>query len=164
MELLKLLSASELVAQIIAFLFLFFVLRRFFWSRVLKLLDERKAYVASQFKQIEDTKLEMVKMKDDYSAQLATIKQKANEQIAQAVMEGHKLTEEIKHKAHQEAQSMIESARVSISYDLARAKEDLKETVIDLALKVTEKVIEEKYTEEKDRKQIEAFLDGMDKI
>ena len=47
MELLKLLSTSEIVAQILGFLLLFFLLRAFAWKRLLALLDERKARISS---------------------------------------------------------------------------------------------------------------------
>jgi F0F1-type ATP synthase membrane subunit b/b' len=56
MELLKLLSGSEIVAQIISFLVLLFILRIFLWDKVLKVLDNRRERIASEFKQIEDTK------------------------------------------------------------------------------------------------------------
>ena len=42
-ELLKLLSGSEIVAQIISFLLLFFLLRAFAWKRFLAVLDARRA-------------------------------------------------------------------------------------------------------------------------
>lgn len=162
MELLKLLSASEIVAQTIAFLFLFFVLRKFFWSRLIKLLDERKALIASQFQQMEDSRAEVERMKRDYADQMSSIRQKADQQISQAVMEGRKLTDEIKAKAQRDAEAILSAARVAIGYEVARAKEALKEKVVDLTLKATEKVIEEKMTSEHDRNLVKGLLKEMD--
>ena len=55
MDLLKLLTAKEIVAQIISFLLLMALLRVFAWKKLLNLLDERRARIASEFKKIEDT-------------------------------------------------------------------------------------------------------------
>ncbi len=46
MELLKLLSTNEIVAQVLSFLILLFLLRKFAWKKILKILDERKEKIA----------------------------------------------------------------------------------------------------------------------
>ena len=68
MELLKLLSTSEIVAQILGFLLLFFLLRAFAWKRLLALLDERKARISSEFQKIEETKAALERIKTDYES------------------------------------------------------------------------------------------------
>jgi len=52
MELLKLLSANEIVAQIISFLLVFTLLRIFVWKHFLKILDDRRDRIASELKVI----------------------------------------------------------------------------------------------------------------
>ena len=54
MEILKLLSANEIVAQILSFLLLLAILRIFAWKRLLKLLDDRRESIALEFRKIED--------------------------------------------------------------------------------------------------------------
>lgn len=164
MELLKLLSASEIFAQIISFLILFFLMRIFVWKKVLKLLDDRKERIAHEFKTIEDTKLELSKLKSDYSDKISTIENTAKIKIQEAVEEGKKITEEIRKKAHEESQDIIEDARANIKYELAKAKEELKNQIIDLTIRATEDVVEEKLTEDSDRKLIGDFLENIDDV
>ena len=59
MELLKLLSTSEIIAQVVNFLLLLILMRVFFWKKVLKLLDERRDRISSQLEHIENTKKEI---------------------------------------------------------------------------------------------------------
>ena len=164
MELLKLLSASEIAAQIISFLLLLFILRIFAWKPLLKLLDERKTRIAEGFKKIEDTQAELSALKAKYEEELGSIEQKAREKIQEAIQQGQKASEEIKQKAKQEANRIIESAKEDIKFEISRAKEELKDQIVDLTIKATEQIIQEKLTEKQDRKLIYDFLKGVDEI
>jgi len=164
MELLKLISANEIIAQIISFLILVFLLRLFAWKRILGLLDRRKEKIASDFNKIEETKLEIAGLKADYEKKLNTIDEAASKKIQEAMIEGRKITEEIRKKAHLEAQDIIENARDNIKHELAKAKEELKSNVIDLTIRAAESVIQEKLTEGDDRKLVEDFLNRIDEI
>lgn len=161
MELLKLLSTSEIVAQLISFLILFFILKKFAWKPILKILDDRKAKIAADFKKIEDTKSEVSKLKADYEKQLSVIEDTSRIKLQEAIKEGSKLADEIKKKAQEEAQRIIDTAKDSIKYEVEQAKKELKEKIVDLTIEVTEKIIKEKLTEEKDKKLINDFISNM---
>ena len=84
MELLKLLDGSQIVAQIISFLVLFFILRSLVWKRFLKVLDDRKERLATEFKGIEDAKSEAAKLKAYYEEHLDHIDQLAKAKLEEA--------------------------------------------------------------------------------
>ena len=162
MELLKLLSTSEIVAQVINFLLLLFILRIFLWKRILKLLDERKERIASGLKSIEDSKAEIERLKAEYETQLSSIEDIARERIKEAVREGSQVVNEIKKKAQMDAEKIIEAAKIDMKHEVARAKENLKDEIIALTMKATESLIQAKFTEENDKKLIEGFLRQVD--
>ncbi len=164
MELLKLLSASEIVAQIISFLLLLFLLRTFAWKKLLGSLDERRERIASEFKAIEGTKADITNLKADYEARLAGSEQAARARIQEAIAEGKKITEDVKKKAELAAGGIIEKAHENIKYELDKAKEELKDTIIDMTILATEKVIQEKLTGAGDKKLVEDFLKRIDDI
>ncbi|MFA5063281.1 MAG: F0F1 ATP synthase subunit B [Candidatus Omnitrophota bacterium] len=164
MELLKMLSANEIVAQIIGFLILLFLLRAFAWKKVLGFLDKRKEQIASGFKEIEEAKADIEKMRLDYDAKLASIEQAAKHKIHEAANESKVILEDARKNAHAQAQEIIDNAKNSIKYELSKAKEELKNEIIDLTLKATENVIQEKLTEKGDRQLVKDFLDGLDKL
>jgi len=163
MELLKLLNSSEIVAQIISFLLLLSILRIFVWKKMLQLLDARKEKIASGLKRIEDTSLEVSKLKSAYELKLTLIEEEARAKIHRALEEGKKIREEVRKKAHEEAQDIIEDARTNIKYELSKAKEELKEQIVDLTIKGMENLIGEKMTGDDDRKIVEGFLEQIDK-
>ncbi|PIU40993.1 MAG: ATP synthase F0 subunit B [Candidatus Omnitrophica bacterium CG07_land_8_20_14_0_80_42_15] len=162
MELLKLLSTSEIVAQVINFLLLLFILRIFLWKRILKLLDERKERISSGLKSIEDSKAEIERLKAEYETQLSSIENIARERIKEAVKEGSQVVNEIKKKAQMDAEKIIEAAKIDMKHEVARAKENLKDEIIALTMKATESLIEAKFTEENDKKLIGDFLKQVD--
>ena len=162
MELLKLLSASEVLAQVISFLVLLFILRIFLWGKFLKVLDDRKEKVASDLKKISDTQAEVEKLKEDYLGKLSAIEQATREKIKEAVLEGRKITEEIKARARIEAEGIIQNAKEVTKFELDKAKGALKDEIIDMAMRSAESLIHEKMTEERDKKLVGEFLDNLE--
>jgi len=164
MGILELISTNEVLAQVISFLILFFLLRAFAWKKILKLLDDRKDKIMLEFKRIEEEKRQISDIKADYEAKLSSIDEITNKKIQDALAEGRKITDEIRKDAQLQAQLVINDARENIKYELSRAKEELKEKIVDLTIRAAENVIQEKLTEEGDKKIVEQFLDQIDGI
>ncbi|MDD5634405.1 MAG: F0F1 ATP synthase subunit B [Candidatus Omnitrophica bacterium] len=158
MGILKLLSTNELITQIVNFFILLIIMRIFFWKRILTFLEERRARIAAEFKSIEDAKQETEKLKQEYEARLRAVEGEALAKIQEAADQGRKQAEEIRQKAYMEAQTIIDNAKASMRYEIIKAREKMKEEIIDLAMDATKAVIEEKLTEEDDKKLIEEFL------
>lgn len=163
MELLKLLSTNEIVAQTVCFLLLLVILRKFTWNKFLKLLDARKERIASDFRKIDTAKTEIERLKDSYGEKLARIEDEAREKIHAAVMEGRRASEEIRSRAQGDAQKLFEKAKESVKIEVAKAEEKLKNKIVSLTMEATEKIIEEKLSGEHDRKMIEEFIDKIGK-
>jgi F-type H+-transporting ATPase subunit b len=164
MGLLQLLNPGEILAQIITFILLLLLLRTFVWKRFLKLLDERKQTIASEFRKIEETKDELAAFKADYDDRMKNIEDTAKAKIQEAVSEGKRLSEAILEDAKEQAAKMIENANDTIAVELSKAKKELKDTIVDLSISAAKKVVEAKITEKDDRKLVEDFLRGVDKI
>ena len=163
MELLKLLSASEIVAQLACFLLALAIFRVFLWRRFLKILDDRKDRIASEFKEIEAARSDVEVMRKGYESRLAAIDETGRARIQDAISEGRRIADEIRGDAQADAEKMVENAKGSIRMELAKAKEDLKDTMIDLTVRVAEHVVQEKLSDTDDRAIVERFLKEMDK-
>lgn len=162
MELLKLLSANEIVAQVICFLLLLFILRVALWKRFLKVLDDRKEKIASEFKNIEAAKLAVEELRSSYETKMGAIEEAARAKIQEAINDGKRIAEEIKQKAEKYGEKILENAKENIKTELAKAKEDLKYKIVDLTISVAEKVIEEKLSGIEEKRLVEDFLKGME--
>jgi len=163
MELLKLLNANELVAQITCFLILLAIMRAFLWKKFLGILDNRKEAVSSEFKKIDEAKEAVSLIKQEYDRKLADIDVEAKVRIQEAIAEGRKIAEDICARAEKDGERLLEKTRANLKDEVAKAKEDLKDSVVDLTIQVAEKVIQEKLSEESDRRLVENFLNEVEK-
>jgi len=163
MELIKLLSTNEIVAQMVSFLILLFILRKFAWGAVLKALDDRKNKIAEEFSKIDQTRQEIDNMRMEYDVKFSNIENTANEKIKEAVAGGKKLTEDLRKQAHLESQRIIETTRTNLRFEITKARQNFKDEMVNLVMKTTEFVLEQKVTEEMDKKVINDFLSELDK-
>ena len=163
MELLKMLSGSEILAQVLSFFLLLFLLRLFAWKKILGLLDQRKEKISSALSEIENTKLEVSRLKSDYESKLSTITVAAQAKIDEAIQEGREINDQMRKKAHEEAQDIIIDARKQVKYEVSKAQEQLKEKIVDIALGAARTVIQEKLTADGDRKIVEDFIREVEK-
>ena len=163
MELLKLLSTSQIVAHIVSFLVLLAILRFFLWKRFLAILDDRRDRIAHELKKIEDAKSDVEKIKADYEEKIALIKDEASQKIKEAMEEARRIAQAIREKAEADSEHMFENAKENIKVEIAKAREELKDKIVELSIDIAGKVIEEKLSEETDKKLVEEFLKGLEK-
>ena len=156
------LDFQQIFTQIVGFLVLLALLKVFFWKPILSLLDERKDKIAAEFKNIEEAKAEMAKLKAEYDSKLISIEETIRQKLREAIEEGKRISAEMKVKAEVQAARIIESGRENIAQELSKAKQELKAQIVDLALRATESIILEKLTAEHDKKIVEDFLEKID--
>ncbi len=164
MEILKLLSGSEIVAQVISFLVFFFLLKSLLWKRFLGILDERKDQVVLEFKKIEEMKKDAQNLKDAYEEKLKNAEIIGQAKIQKMVEDAHKTAENIKQEAQHQVLRLFEDNQALMAHEFSRAKEKLKDEIVDLVIETTEHVIEEKLTPEEDKKIVEKFLKDIDRL
>lgn len=164
MELLKLLTVPELIAQTLTFIILLVLMRVFAWKPILAILDKRRQRIVDELKAIDQKQKEIDLIKQEYKAKLDAIEDEAKERITQAVNQARDLAGEIKKNAHSDADKIISSGREMIRHEISLAKEEIKTQIVSLAVSVAEHVIEEKLTEVEDKKLINDFLNSIEEI
>ncbi len=158
------LDISQILTQAAGFLVLLWLMRLFFWRPVLSQLDARKERIALQVKEIEDTKAELAKLKAGYEARLSAVEEEARSRINQAIIEGQRIAGQVKDDAHNEAQRIIRDAKSYINDEFIKAKEELKNSIVDLAIEAAGHVIESQITESDSRRIVQDFLKEIEAI
>ena len=149
---------AQFVVNILAFVLLLLILKKFAWGSLLKLIDDRRAKIASEFEGIERAKAEMAALKTEYQERLAKIEEEARAKIQQAVAEGRRVASEIEESSRANAREALEKSKEAIALEVAKARVELKEQVVDLAIQATHKILQQHLDEETDRRMIEAFI------
>jgi F-type H+-transporting ATPase subunit b len=134
-------SFGLLFWTLLAFLLVFWILRKFAWGPILKSLNEREKGIADSLASAEKIKAEMAQLKNDNEALLA----KAREERAQLLKEARetkdKMINEAKEQAKQEANKIISDARAAIETQKMAAITEVKNQVGTLVVEVAEKIL-----------------------
>lgn len=157
------LSANEIFAQILSFFLLLFLLRHFAWKKILGALDQRRERISAEFKEIEDTKIQIARIKADYESKMALIQEQAQAKIKEAIEEGRRISAQMRKQANEAAQDILTEARNQVKYEVTKVQEQLKDKIVDIALGAAKSVIQERLTEEGDRRIVENFIEEIEK-
>ena len=158
------LSIQEILTQAAAFILLVWVLKRLAWKPLLKLLDERRQKIETSFEEIERTKKELDELKRDYERAHARIEEEARQKLQLAIDEGKRIARDLQEGARREARAILEKAKEDISLEVAKAKVTLRNEIVDLTLRATERLIQEKLDETKDKEIVLDFIEDLEKL
>lgn len=153
---------GQVVTQIISFLIMLWVLKRYAWKPILGLMEERKNKIASEFNAIEEQKKEVDRLTEEYQEKLSSIDVQSRAKMQEAVEEGRQKAQEIQKEAHEEAKDIIVKAREDVQREVVKGKAQLKNELINIALTTTEKMIQESLGAEKQKRLVAEFVDQAD--
>ena len=148
-----------LLAQIINFGIVLFVLWRFALKPLMKVMEKRGKEIE---KSLDDAK----KIEEN----LARTEQEREEKILQAKKEASQIIEEARNQGQIQGHKLVENAKAEVQTVIAGAKEqiaqekvkilsDIKSEVSGLVIETTKKVLSETMNENMDSKIIEKSLD-----
>ena len=143
------------IAQLINFAILFFVLKKFAFKPLLKVLDERKNKIEKGLKDAEKAGEKLEKI----SAKEKKVLDKANKKATKILLEAEEKAEnnraEAVKKTEAEIEELMKKAERKIQEKKEQMLQDLKKDVAGLVVQATEKVLDEKIDGDKDRELIE---------
>ena len=153
---------ATIVAQVINFLILLFILKKFAYGPLMQVMKEREDKIASSLEAAENDKKTAEALKDEYQKQLAMARTQAQEIVDKAI----KIAEESKHQILDEARAenerMLQNARAEIARERVRAIAELKGEVVTLSMSAATKIIGENINEEISAKLVSDFINKID--
>ncbi len=156
--------ASELIAGIIAFVIVFFVVWKFAVPAISQTLEKRQAAIKGQIESAEQDKAEAATLLEDYRAQLAGARGDAARIIDEAKQAGESVRSEIIAKANAEAEDIMAKARADADGEKARALQEAKSDVANLSLDLAEKVVRSSIDRDAQRGLVESYLADLDSL
>lgn len=138
-------------AQIVNFLILAFVFKKFLYKPILKILNDRQQKITKGLEDTEAARLALDKAnakKDEIIKNAVGESRKIIDETKKSVQ---KLREELTSRAKIDAQRLITQAKTQAQLEMDRAEAHAKNISLDLAKSVLEKVLSELFTkQEKD--------------
>ncbi len=153
MELLEALGINLkiLFAQLFNFAILFFVLWRFAYKPIMKVLRERREKVAQGVKDAEKAGNKLEEAKDKEKAVISEAKKEAINIIDEAKERAEKKKQVILDRAKEEVGEVINAEKKKIQQEKADTLKSIKADISDLVVLAVEKVMQKKLDSKEDQ-------------
>ncbi|AGA70828.1 ATP synthase F0 subcomplex B subunit [Desulfitobacterium dichloroeliminans LMG P-21439] len=147
-----------LVAQVLSFLLLVYILRRFAWNPLINMMEERRNLIEANLANAEKERLQAEQIKREYQEEMRKARHEAQEVIAKATKMSEVRASEILAGAHDEAEKIKQSALVDIERERDRAIAQVQAQVANLSVAVAEKIIRKNLDVRGQEDMIEQFI------
>jgi F-type H+-transporting ATPase subunit b len=144
--------------QIVNFLLLLYLLNRFLFKRVLRLLDERETKISQGLEDAEAASRDRELARAEREAALAEARREAEAMVQRAAKTAEATSDDILAEAKASAEQITARAREEISAEKDKALAEIRGEVADLALQAAGKLIGTEMDAPKQRKLVEQFL------
>ncbi|MHB8073561.1 F0F1 ATP synthase subunit B [Desulfosporosinus fructosivorans] len=146
------------VATVISFLLLVWLLSAKAWGPLMKMMEERRTNIESMLASAENERQQAEKIKREYQEEMRKARQEAQEVIAKATKVSEIRANEILAASHEESEKIKKSALVDIQRERDQAIAEVKAQVADLSVLVAEKIIRQKLDMKGQGELIEQFI------
>jgi F-type H+-transporting ATPase subunit b len=153
-------DGKAFIIQLVTFLLAFWVLKRFAFTPIIKLMDERRKTIEDGVLLGEKMKVEEADMQQKVAKALADSRKEADAIISEAQDTAKTAVREAEDKAREKAQSIVDAADERIKADTKRARKQLEGELVSLISDATEAIIGEKVDATKDAALIDKALKG----
>jgi F-type H+-transporting ATPase subunit b len=152
-----------LIAYLINFAILLFLLRLFLYQPILNMMEERRQKIQASLDEADKVRQEADVQRGDFQRELENARKTSQDAATRAAQETEKMREAILAEARQEAEQIREQARQQIELERQQAAADLQRQVVDLAVDLTRKVVGQTVAvnEQAQRQLISQFLSEM---
>lgn len=130
-----------LIAQILAFAIMIWLVNKFLWAPVSELMEARRKKIADGLSASERGKHELKLAEERALELLKEAKENAAQIVAQAQSRQAQIIEEAKENARAEAERILAAGQAEIEQELNRAKEELRKQISGLAVTGAERVL-----------------------
>ena len=133
---------GQIFTQIISFLVMLWVMKRYAWKPFLAMLDGRRDKIKAEIEAIEDQKKEIERVSKEYEDKIKNIEAYAVGKTREAVEEGRRKAEDIQNDAQGQARVIIAKAKDDLQKEVLKAKVQLKDELVKITMAATEKLVE----------------------
>lgn len=148
-----------LIAQIVNFLLLLYLLSRFAFKPILEMLDERSQRIKEGLEAAERARQEAAQAQANMQVQLDTALKEGQAIIEQAAKAAEQLRQEILAEAQKEAEALLVRARAEFQLERDKALLEMRRQFADLTIIAAEKVIGDSLDKAKHQRMIQEVLE-----
>jgi F-type H+-transporting ATPase subunit b len=146
------------LANLASFLIIFYLLKRFAFGPIGKILEERRRRVEQGLEDARRASTDRMMAEQEFEKRVTDAKHDANRIIASARTQEESILSKAAAKAEIEARSILRDADSKISEERAQMERELRERSANLIVKGVEKIIRQELSHEKNDELIKRAL------
>jgi len=147
-----------LIAQIVNFLVLLFILWKFAYGPILAMLEKRQKKIEKGLADAQEAGRKLEESEEKQKEILKKARTEAKDIVEKAHIQAEKAKSEIASEAKVQAEKIITVAKAEIEQEKQKTMAEIKSEIGSLVVAATEKIVDEKMDEEKDKKMIEEAI------
>ena len=133
-----------LLVQTGTFLLAVFVLWKFAWGPLAKMMQDRTQQIKNTIDEEKKKLDEVAASKAAYAQKLEELEKQVTEILRQSAQDGKKTTEEMIRQAHAEAKKILENASKQIKDEQEAAMVQIRRDTVEISFQIAEKILKEK--------------------
>jgi F-type H+-transporting ATPase subunit b len=149
---------SSFIIQLITFVIVFWVLKRYAFKPIAKILAERRKLIDEGVSLGEQMKKKQAELEEEITRELHKARLDADKVISTSQDEARQIIQKAEDDARAKAELISQEAKERIEQDIALARKKLERELAGLVADATEAIIDEKIDPKKDAKLIEKAL------
>ncbi len=150
-----------LIAQICNLFIQLFVFKKFFWDKILAILDQRREMADKEITDAQAAHAEADAIRATYEQNMKEAKEKAEGILLNAQKTATVRSEEIISQAHQTAAQIKSKASSDIEMEKKKAINDAKNEISGLAMAIAGKVVERELNTQDQTALIDRFISDL---
>lgn len=151
------LKLPDLLGHLLAFLLLFWILKKFLWGPILDIVDKRRESIEYAYSEVESKQAEVNERYKELVERLDRIEEERRQVMEDAAREGRALADDIRANAESQRERILAKAQSDIEMEREKLKVDMNNYASDLAIDVAEKLMRKQLDREEQRRLIKSL-------
>ena len=143
-----------LIWMLISFGIVFFILRKYAWKPVMKMLYEREEGIEKALKEAEKARKSVEKLQSDHDRILDEAHAEREKIFREAYDIKEKIVSEAREQALAEKDKIINNARLSVEAEKNAAIKEIRNVAAELSLQIAEKIIRRELSNDQKQKEL----------
>lgn len=148
-------------ATLVLFALFAWVLGKFAWGPLLKIVDEREKNIRASVETAEKAAAEAKDVLAKHQDMLRGAGREREEILARALKEAEKARTELVEKARSDAERIVERAQEQIEQEKTQAIADLRGQVADIAVEAASRIVKSSLTPEAQKKLVDDYITSL---
>lgn len=155
-------NGKILLAQIVNFFLLMYLLKRFLYKPLLDIMQERQRRIKIGLRNADESEKRLREIEERSEKQFEKTAKEVDRILEKAHIEGEEHRKDIVREAQEEVTRIKEEAKSALQKEKERIIMDVRTEMGDLAVQIAKKIIKEKITDEDKKKLMDSVHEKME--